>query len=214
MRLFVCALLLCMAQSANAALVTSLVGDKDGFGLPGAPAVPADGTLWETTLGGVFFTDYRDAGDVVNAPFTDQWFADADLSYVHAYSLGASTPVSAVLEVQTAGIADNRGPWDVLFNGTFVGQFTEDNGGSAFEQTKIWNFIIPIGLLTGSDNVLLKINNPSVTDGYSINYSELSIVTTPAGVPEPSTCLMGIGLIGCAAAARARKRKAALATPR
>ena len=185
--------LLAAVQPADANVVDSLVGDKDGFGLPGAPAVPADGTLWVTDLGGTFFTDYRDAYDLANAPFTDIWFSQAAISYTHTYSLGGLTPVSAQLSLQIAGIADaanniNRGPWNVFVDGTLVGQIPQNFDANAFQEIKIYSFSVPVALLTGSDSVLLNINVPTLNDGYIINYSELTITT----IPEPSTLALAV----------------------
>jgi hypothetical protein len=197
-RAFVAALsiiLLAAVSRAEATIfVTSLVGDKDGSGLPGAPAVPADGTLWRDGLGGVFFTDYRDAGDLVNAPFTDIWFSGSDISYTLNYSLVGFTPVAAQLSLQIAGIADgtSRGPWNVFANGTLLGQIPQNLSFNGFQEIKIYNFNVPVGLLTGADSILLRINDPDAGDGYSINYSELTI----AAVPEPSVvALAGLGAL-------------------
>ena len=198
-------ILLAAASRAEATIfITSLVGDKDGFGLSGAPAVPADGTLWRDGLGGVFFTDYRDAGDLANAPFTDIWFAGSNISYTLNYSLGGLTPVSAQLSLQIAGIADGvssppRGPWNVFANGTLLGQIPQNLSANAFQEIKIYNFNMPVGLLTGSDSILLRINVPDAGDGYSINYSELTI----DAVPEPSVvALAGLGALAVAARRR------------
>src|SRR6476660_3696096 len=107
------------ATTANAVTIDSFVGDQDGFGIPGAPAVPADGSTF-TGIGGAIATDYRDPGDLVSAPFTDIWGFQQDnlpspIDYVHAYSL-IGTPISATLYIQEAGMSDNRGPWAVFFN--------------------------------------------------------------------------------------------------
>ena len=198
-------ILLAAASRADATIfITSLVGDKDGFGLSGAPAVPADGTLWRDGLGGVFFTDYRDAGDLANAPFTDIWFAGSDISYTLNYSLSGLTPVAAQLSLQIAGIADpvgnpSRGPWNVFANGTLLGQIPQNSSANAFQEIKIYNFNMPVALLTGADSILLRINVPDAGDGYSINYSELTI----AAVPEPSVvALAGLGALAVAARRR------------
>ena len=181
--------------STPASAVTSLVGDKDCFGLGGSCP---DGTLWRDGLGGTFFNNYQGLGD---PSFTDKWSADADVSYMHTYALAGAT--SASLTIGTAGIADSRGPWDVLFNGTLLGQFTVNNNANAFQEVRTFTFNVPVGLLTGSDTVLLKINNPSITDGYSIDYSELHITA----VPEPQTyALMLGGLAAMGAIARRRRR--------
>lgn len=169
---------------------TSLVGDKDCFGLGGSCP---DGTLWRDQLGGTFFTSNQTAGD---PSFTDKWSADVDVTYQHIYALTPGA-TSASLVVKTAGIADNRGPWDVLFNGTLLGQFTVNTDANAFQEVRTFSFNVGVGLLTGHDTVLLKINDPTVNDGYSIDYSELNIMT--AAVPEPETyalMLGGLALIG------------------
>lgn len=184
-----------LALHANATTVISLVGDKDGFGLAGAPAVPADGTLWRDGLGGVFGNDYRDAGDLASAPFTDKWSADRAVAYNHSYSLAGLTPVSASLAIQFAGVADNRGPWDVKVNGTLVGQVPLSSAPNAFQEIYLRAFVVPIGLLAQTDAILLDINVPFVTDGYSINFSELTIETQPSTpIPDAGSTVGMLGL--------------------
>lgn len=182
----VVAMVVASPTTVSAVPISSLVGDKDGFGLSGAPAVPADGTLWLHDLGGVFGMDYRDAGDLSNAPFTDRWFSDAAITYTHTYSLGGLTPISADLTIQIAGVADHRGPWDVFFNATLIGQIPTNTSAKAYQVILTYTFVVNPSLLTEADTVLLNINVPTVTDGYSINFSELSITA----VPEPATLLL------------------------
>lgn len=186
------------AAATPAFALSSLVGDKDCFGLPGVSSCP-DGIGWASDLGGTFFTSYQDPGDPA---FTDKWDADVDITYQHTYVLGAAS--SASLTIGTAGLADNRGPWDVFFNGSNIGQFTYNTSPNAFEEVRTFNFIVPTALLTGNDTVLLAINNP-VSDGYSIDYSELTI----NAVPEPESyvlMLAGLGFVGAMARRRAVRR--------
>lgn len=188
------------AGSASAAVVTSLVGDKDCFGL-GGPC--PDGTLWRDGLGGVFFNNYQDPGDPA---FTDKWSSDIGPTYQHSYSLGGQTPLSAELEIRTAGLADNRGPWDVFFEGVLVGVFPTNTSTNAFQEVVTHVFSIPVALLTGADDVLLAINIPVQTDGYSIDFSELRVTVTEA--PEPSTVgLFALAMLVAVAMRRRRTRE-------
>jgi len=186
-KLVVALAILAFASSAQAGPI-SLVGDKDCFGLGG---VCPDGTLWRDGLGGTFFSNYQTASDPF---FTDKWSSDVSPTYTHAYALGAA--VSATLTIRTAGLADGRGPWNVFFNGVNVGQFATNTSPNAFQEVLTYPFVIPIGLLTGSDTVRLAINTPNVTDGYSIDYSELAISTTSVPDPGSSLLLLSMGLVG------------------
>ncbi len=198
------ALLLSSTRIASAGVVVSLVGDKDGFGLPSAPAVPTEGTLWRTDLGGSYWTDYRDAADLAGAPFTDIWAANIAVNYLHTYDLAGATPSGALLSVQFAGVADDRGPWDVFFNGTLLGQIPTFRGPGEEELIRTLSWNVPVGLLTGSDTVLLNINTPEYTDGYSINFSELTIKTAGESAPDAGAtiALLGLGLVAVAGVRR------------
>lgn len=185
-----------MATSASAVSVVSMYGDQDNFGLtaPG-PNVP-DGTRWRDDLGGVFFTNYQTGGDPVH---TDKWDSTNDPSFVHTYSLPGAA-ISASLELHLAGVADDRGPYDVLFNNTVVGQIPTYVDADNFQKTRTLTFGINTALLTGSDTVLLQISGPNNNgDGYSFDYSKLTV----EAVPEPGT----MAAIGLGLAAMARKRR-------
>jgi hypothetical protein len=184
------------ALAAAGPACANLVGDKDCFGLGGSCT---DGTLYQSGLGGVFFNDYRSATDVANAPFTDIWDTAVGIRYSHSGTAGQA----ATLTLRIAGVADNRGPWDVFGDGVLLGQILTNTLTSAFEEVLTYTFNVGAGLMAdGQLNVLLNINVPSVTDGYSIDYSELTSAST---VPEPVTgALVALGLAGLALGRRKR----------
>lgn len=191
----------------NAGTVVSLVGDKDCFGLDGACP---DGTLWMSDLGGTFWNNYQDPSD---PSFTDKWMNAVAPTYMHSYAL-IGTPISAQLTVKFAGVADNRGPWDVYFNQTLIGEIARidgleegELGATAFELVRTLTWDVPIALLLGQDSIMLNINSPEINDGYSIDYSELTITTADTVVPEPgSWAALLLGLGGLSYAVSRRKK--------
>jgi hypothetical protein len=172
------------AASAN---TISLVGDKDGSFL-GAPF--PDGVLWGS-LGGVSFTDYRDAGDLATAPHTDLWSANAPVNpaaWTHTYVLDG-TAVSANLQLNIAGFAD-IGSVDLLIDGALLTIF---NFPGQNNTTHVLNVAVPLGNIDGS--TAFNLVPSSGNDGYIIDFTELTIVTR--SVPEPgSLTLLGLALAG------------------
>lgn len=187
--------------SAQASMITDLVGDKDGFGGQVAAGVPADGT----SIGYSF--DNRSGSD---PSFTDVWLYEqstgpSPIDYTHAYSLGGEIAINAFLDIQTAGMGDDRGPWEVFFNNNLVGAFGGPGSSVGGTESILHSFAIDTDFLTGVDSVSL-VYTDSQYEGYAINFSELRIETV-AGVPEPGTlALLGLGLAGIGIS---RRKKAA-----
>jgi PEP-CTERM motif-containing protein len=106
--------------------------------------------------------------------------------------------------MRIAGIADctGCGPYTVSFDGTSIGTIAHNTDANAFQEVLTYTFAVPIGLLNGADTVLI---NTGSGDGFSIDYSQLTVNTT-ATVPEPaSILLLGSGLV---VAFRRRRRVA------
>ena len=183
--IFVFALIITsFTQSAQSAVtITDLQGDKDGFGV-GCPI--ASGLHYLDY--GYYWADYRNPGD---PSFTDYWYSD-DKSWSHTYDLMGLVPISATLEIFVAGLAD-RPEWygDVLVNGVMIGYIPADT--SANDLTRLFTFNIPVGLLTNPDGITIDINND--LDGYTIDYSQLTIQAIPAP-GALALCGLGTGLLG------------------
>jgi hypothetical protein len=184
-----------IASSANATLISNTVGDSDCFGLGGSCA---DGDLWRDELGGIFFTDYRDAGDVATASHTDIWSTLTNPTWVHSYSLGGEAPISAFFDLFIAGFAD-IGSIDLLADATVIATYDFTN---QFQTFHALTAAVPLALIDGSTSFSLS---SSGSDGFIIDSSTLRIETSSASVPEPaSIALIGLGLAGIGIS---RKRK-------
>ncbi len=188
-RLFASLVLVFSVSAVNAATITSLVGDKDGFGLAGYDGVPVDGT--DTGFG----WDNRTVSD---PEFTDVWgytqsTLPSPITYDHTYDLSGYTAVSAILDIQDSGMGNDADrTWEVLFNGTLVGTIGPNKGGTT---SFINSFIIDVLLLTGNDTITLNYLGPNGSEGYAINFSELTIQANPVPVPA-AVWLFGSGLLG------------------
>jgi len=178
------------SQVANSGLITDLIGDKDCFGLGGSCA---DGDHYRDDLGGDYFTDNRSAGEVLGV---DQWAGSSTLggpSFTFGLDLAGATALSASLEIFTAGIDLGSGA-TLSFNSTSIGTYVEPSGLENMAKTLF--FAIPIGLLSNPDSLSFSLSSGS--DGFIIDYLELTVVTdSGAAVPAPATlALLGLGLAG------------------
>jgi len=178
---------LAMLTSQAQAIIVSNYGDKDGFGF-GAPEVDGGSYL---AFGGAFFTDYRDAGDLANAPLTDIWDTLIVPTWTHVYDPTGAT--SASLRIYLAGIADDDGgarDCDLLVDGDLLAPISYAT--DEFETTHILEYNIPLGYIDGSTTFSFTANDDAVNDGYIIDYARLTVV------PEPATLallLIGIPVI-------------------
>lgn len=185
----------CMVSTANAASITSLVGDIDGFGGEVTPgAVGADtGAFFDNTVGS-------------DPLFTDVWLLEQDggaggspIDYSHTYTLGAGETVDAAsLSIMESGMSNGRGPWNVLFNGNLLGTIT--GGGETI--TALHTFSVNLAWLTGSSDAISLVYLDSLGEGFAIDYSQLSLTTSVANVPLPATGLMLLGALGFGALRR------------
>ena len=183
-----------IASQSQAATITSLVGDIDGFGgqtAPGAIGVSVDAES---------YFDNRTASDPL---FTDVWqYAQEDgapgaspLTYAHTYDLAGGTATSASLTIMEAGMGDTSGTWSVQFNGTEIGSFT-----SGSEETSTLRSFIIDPTLIGVGPGIVSLIFDGYKEGYAIDYSSLSIevsaVPLPAAMPLFGACLAVMGFFG------------------
>lgn len=174
---------------ASATTITSMYGDADGFGI-GA----TDGAAFNwTTVGST-----PDAGTI-----TDQWMYNTQ-TWTHSYSLaGLGTPVAASLDIFAGGVGvAGPGTAKVYLDSTQIGSLTVGDGDflglSAPDNNIAWLDIFDLtpylSLLTDSSATIDVVTS---SDGWTLDYSRLTISDTRVDSPEPGTlALLGLGLAG------------------
>ena len=182
------------ACATGAFAVTNWMGDDDSFGLRPEGTPCPDGTLWRDDLGGSFFSNYQEGTDPF---FTDKWDGGTEIRYSHLFT-ASDFALGATLHLRVAGLADDRGPYDVYGDGVLLGQISTNTVANNFQMVRNLSFGVGAGLLAdGQLDIYLDLRNNSNGDGYSIDYSKLE------AVPEPGTlAALGLGL----AALRRRRR--------
>lgn len=167
------------AMSANATIITSLLGDKDCFGIAAQGGSPcATGLHYVNDLGGTFFEDNRSGDPLV----TDIWHTGSQSFVITIAGLGGSV-VSASLDLFHAG-AGTVTPGSISVNAVDFGGF---GGGDNLSTLTTYDIT---AVVTGSNTVDITLSGG---DGWSLDYAELTVET----VSEPLTLgLMGLGLIG------------------
>ncbi len=159
---------LAIPVSAAAAVITSQVGDADGFGLG-----VADGD-------GFFVLDVL--ADPSDPAATDTLLADAVVHHVYALS---GQVVSASLELFTGGWG-TYGPARVLFNGTDIGALSlGEVADDSLAHLDVFDLAPVIGLLTGNDVVAIAPIAGFEIDRGVLDYARLRVVTDATAVPEP-----------------------------
>lgn len=182
MKKIVCLLVSLFASTANATLITDLYGDKD---------------LTGTYTGGEGITDIDLAGELTR-------------SWSQSFTLDGSVD-SAMVSIGHS--ADGfLGPGAVLsLDGVTVGSLTDMDGcGGASDPSDYpcayigsVNYIVDSFDLSSFSSYLMDgMANFSITvnttgDSWALDFSELSITTSSASVPEPETlALLALGLVG------------------
>ena len=186
--------ILTAATSVNAAQVTTLIGDKDGFGM----GVKPDESFAPGLLPG-----YDGPGDPDG---TDKWFYN-EHSFTFGYTLPLFPVNAARLEVFSGGQGFNPfdpstgAPTSVFLNNTFVGYLTIGDIGTGIDNNIARRDIFDLGpylaLLTGNDTVRFRpwATGSAFGDGWVLDYTELTLQTR--AVPEPGTlALLALGLFG------------------
>ena len=181
--LAIAAFLFGIAGAAQALTVTSIVGDKDGYGLGVNPGEFLD---W-TSVG---------SGD---GDGTDVWFHGPQ-SWTHTYDISSIADIDSIsLEIVTAGTGTTGITGQIYLYSTYIGDVS---GGSNYSYLNTYDLIAYESLFDGSDTLTITVSSG---DGWAMDYSELEFSGSP--VPEPTTIfLLGSGLIGIAGFRRKIKK--------
>jgi hypothetical protein len=87
----------------------------------------------------------------------------------------------------------------VFLNGSAIGQLTTNNDVNAFQEVRLFDFLIDPALLSANNVVSFTADGG---DGFSVDY----VALVAPGVPEPSTWAMMIMGLGAAGVALRRRR--------
>lgn len=187
-----------LAGQAAGATVTSLYGDKDGFGIGMAPDQSFTGFYPALSK-----NDPADAGTL-----TDEYLT-GDGTWSHTYDLtGLGAVVSVHLELFTYA-QGWHGISDVYFDDVLVGQLTDGDNSGAFLVTnwaRLDTFdLSAFGPFDGVHSIRIDTASPN-DDIWALDYSQLTIVTDGASpVPEPAS--LGLAGLGLAALGLSRRRR-------
>ena len=190
----------CICGSAQALTVTSLYGDKDGFGIGYVPD-----QSFSSSYPTLSKNDPADVGTI-----TDYWML-GDKTWAQSYDTsGLGTITEAKLEIFTLG-QGWHGTSLVYFDDVLVGSLTDgDNSSGAYLETNWARLdvfdLLSFGLsLDGLSSIRIDTynelgqNEGVSNDTWALDYSLLTISSDSTPVPEPSTIfLLGAGLAGVA----------------
>lgn len=180
-------------STSQAAVITDTLGDIDCFG---TGFTCADG-FFGAGDSGAFSTFTGAMTPDATTPVTDQWAIGNEQTWNHSIALSGGE-TSAALEFRTYALADRRGPYDILINGTSVGTVPIVDTGLVYSSqqivTHLFNFS-PTLLLNGLNTISMSQLDTS-GDSWALDYSMLS-VSSDSVVPVPATlALLGLGLAG------------------
>ncbi len=190
-------LILGIAGGANAAIITDLYGDIDGFG-----SGVTDGSNFHPSM---VFTESDDEGITDRGLYSDQ-------SWTHTYDISGFGPInSASIDIFIGGLGAYSGSASLFIDTTYVGLLTDgDTCGSGLcsntAHLDTYSLDPYLGLLDGATS--FTVDAIYSGDYWALDYSLLTIdAGDVAPVPEPATLfLIGTGLAGLAGT-RLRKKK-------
>lgn len=196
LRSLLLAAILFASSNASAVVISTLEGDKDGFGVGIVPDASFTG----------FYPDLSKDDPADIGTITDTYVV-GDQSWSHAYDLTGLGPIRSVqLEILTYG-QGWHGVSNVFFDEVLVGQLTDGDNSTQFLGTnwaRLNTFnLSPAGSFTGLNTIRIDTASPN-DDQWALDYSELRIETGAfSAVPEPAS----LALIGTALATLAFVRR-------